>query len=391
MIVTLLDTVPPSPAHSRVNIVVACSGAVDSEPLAPRTPVQPPLPVQDAAFVDDHASVEMPPGASESGLAVRISVGSGGGFAVTVTLFEIVPPLPVQASVKVVVVASAPVDSVPLVDFVSLQPPLAMQLVAFVDDQLSIEGSPVVTESGLAVSVKVGAGYETVTVAVRETVPPSPVQVSVKEVVVARGPVVSVPLAGRGPLQPPLAVQEVAYFVDQLSFETAPGGTDAGFTLKYATRGLQPVQEVVSAAMTRCANTASTAIAASESAIAPDAVVFERAFTITFPIFKTRQGMRARPPCAMSLKAEAARRQLEKYRRTYVTHSPLRWMEPATLCTTLDRVQRRSTRQMSEILTIQSTLKNCSSPNSTTAGCAADAVGSPSRCAHSRACARHAA
>jgi hypothetical protein len=179
VIVTLLDTVPPSPAQSRVNVVVACSGAVDSEPLVSRTPVHPPLAVQDAAFVEDHARVEMPPGASESGLAVSVSVGVGGGFAVTVTLREIVPPLPVQASVKVVVAASAPVDSVPLVDFVPLQPPLAMQLVAFVDDQLSIEESPVVTESGLAVSVKVGAGYETVTVLVCESDPPLPMQVSV--------------------------------------------------------------------------------------------------------------------------------------------------------------------------------------------------------------------
>lgn len=158
VIVTLLDTVPPSPAHSRVNIVVACSGAVHSEPLASRTPVHPPLPVQDAAFVDDHARVEMPPGASDSGLAVSVSVGIGGGFAVTMTLCEIVPPLPAQVSVKVVVDASGPVGSVPLVGFASLQPPLALQLVAFVDDQLSIVASPVVTESGLAVSVKVGAG-----------------------------------------------------------------------------------------------------------------------------------------------------------------------------------------------------------------------------------------
>ena len=129
--------------------------------------------------MEDHASAELLPGASDSGLAVSVSVGIGGGFAVTVTLREIVPPLPVQASVKVVVVASEPVDCVPLVAFASLQPPLAMQLVAFVDDQVSIEDSPVVTEGGLAVSAKVGAGYETVTVLVCESDPPSPMQVSV--------------------------------------------------------------------------------------------------------------------------------------------------------------------------------------------------------------------
>jgi len=85
----------------------------------------------------------------------------------------------VQASVKVVVAASAPVDCVPLVALTSLQPPLATQLVVFVDDQVIIEDWPVVTESGLAVSVNVGAGYETVTVRVCDSDPKSPMQVSV--------------------------------------------------------------------------------------------------------------------------------------------------------------------------------------------------------------------
>jgi hypothetical protein len=102
-----------------------------------------------------------------------------------------------------------------------------------------------------------------------------------------------VPLVGRGPLQPPLAVQDVVYFVDQLSFETPPGITVVGFTLKYATRGLQVAQEVVSAAATLRANNASAASAVSESAQAPSPAVVDRALTIKFPGCKACRGMRA--------------------------------------------------------------------------------------------------
>ena len=75
---------------------------------------------------------------------------------------------------------SGPVDSEPLVDFDPVQPPLAVQEVAFVEDQLSVEAPPVVTDVGLAASVSVGAGGGiTVTVTLCDTVPPSPEQASV--------------------------------------------------------------------------------------------------------------------------------------------------------------------------------------------------------------------
>ena len=53
---------------------------------------------------------------------------------------------------------SAPVDCEPLVGLAPVPPPLAVQEVAFVEDQVSVEAAPVVTEVGLAVSVSVGAG-----------------------------------------------------------------------------------------------------------------------------------------------------------------------------------------------------------------------------------------
>ena len=71
---------------------------------------------------------------------------------------------------------SGPVDSEPLVDLDPVQPPLAVQEVAFVEDQVSVEAPPVVTDVGLAVSVSVGAGGGiTVTVTLCDVVPPSPV------------------------------------------------------------------------------------------------------------------------------------------------------------------------------------------------------------------------
>ena len=55
---------------------------------------------------------------------------------------------------------SAPVPWVPLVALVPLQAPLAEQVVALVDDQLSVLAWPLSTLDGLAVRVTVGAGAE---------------------------------------------------------------------------------------------------------------------------------------------------------------------------------------------------------------------------------------
>jgi len=77
------------------------------------------------------------------------------------------------------VVAAGETLSVPLVAFVPDQPPLAVQEVASVLDQVSIKEPPGAIAVGLAERVAVGA-ESTVTVALAGAlVPPVPVQVSV--------------------------------------------------------------------------------------------------------------------------------------------------------------------------------------------------------------------
>jgi hypothetical protein len=90
-----------------------------------------------------------------------------------------VPSAPVQVSVKVVVFVRETL-CVPLVAFVPVQPPLAVQEVALVLDQVRVELLPGSIVVGIAVSVTVGtAAAVTVTVAlVGEVVPPAPEQVS---------------------------------------------------------------------------------------------------------------------------------------------------------------------------------------------------------------------
>jgi hypothetical protein len=72
---------------------------------------------------------------------------------------------------------SRPVDSSPEVSLSPDQPPEAVQVVAFVEDQVSIENPPLVTDVGFAASDTVGAGGNTVTATVALALPPEPVQV----------------------------------------------------------------------------------------------------------------------------------------------------------------------------------------------------------------------
>ena len=82
-----------------------------------------------------------------------------------------------QVSVNFVVAVSAGVVAVPAVPSVPLQPPEALQDVAFVDDHERAEAAPLFTLLGLAAKVTVGAGLFTVTTATCEALPPDPVQV----------------------------------------------------------------------------------------------------------------------------------------------------------------------------------------------------------------------
>lgn len=64
---------------------------------------------------------------------------------------------------KPVVALSAPVLALPLVGSPPDQPPLAVQLLALVEDQLSVAEPPLLTLAGLALKLTVG-GAATLTV-----------------------------------------------------------------------------------------------------------------------------------------------------------------------------------------------------------------------------------
>jgi hypothetical protein len=68
-----------------------------------------------------------------------------------------------QVSVKLVVALKGPVDALPFVDCAPDQPSEAVQLVAFVELQVSVEESPAVIACGFAVSSTVVTAGPTAT------------------------------------------------------------------------------------------------------------------------------------------------------------------------------------------------------------------------------------
>jgi len=114
----------------------------------------------------------------------KLCAPTGGDEIVTVADALLVPPEPVQARLKVLVLVKATVDWLPEVALVPVHPlaPEAVQEVALVEDQVSVEVAPFATEVGFAASDTVGAGGGggvpgTVTVADALAPPPEPVQV----------------------------------------------------------------------------------------------------------------------------------------------------------------------------------------------------------------------
>jgi len=78
------------------------------------------------------------------------------------------------------VALNAPVLALPPIDLLPDHPPEAVQLVAFVEDQLSVEAEPLLTVPGFALRVTVGpTGADTLTVTDWVALPPGPLQVSV--------------------------------------------------------------------------------------------------------------------------------------------------------------------------------------------------------------------
>jgi hypothetical protein len=180
-------------------------------------------------------------GATQVSVAVPLLLA----VTVTVALWLAVPPAPVQLRLYTVVALKAPVDLVPLIAWAPLHPPDAVQLVALVDVQVSVEAPPLETLVGLALNDTVGpAGAETVTVADCDAEPPAPVHVSVNFVVAVRAGVDAVPAVASEPLQPPEAVQAVALVDDQVNAAVAPLLTVAGFAVR-VTAGAAVVTDTV--------------------------------------------------------------------------------------------------------------------------------------------------
>jgi len=102
------------------------------------------------------------------------------GLTVTVTDWLALPPEPLQVRAYVWLLVREPVLKLPLIPLLPDQPPEALQLVALVDDQLSVEDEPLLMLPGLAVRLTVGGGgADTLTVTDLLALPPDPLQVSV--------------------------------------------------------------------------------------------------------------------------------------------------------------------------------------------------------------------
>jgi hypothetical protein len=156
VVLCVAGVVPLAPLQVRVNVVVVLNDPVLALPLVGLLPDHPPLAVQLLALLEDQLSVAVPPLLTVVGFALRLTVGFTGAVTLTVTDRLALPPAPLQVSVKAVVALSAPVLALPLVCSLPDQPPEAVQLVALVEDQLSVADPPLPTVVGLALRFTVG-------------------------------------------------------------------------------------------------------------------------------------------------------------------------------------------------------------------------------------------
>ena len=152
-------------------------------------------------------------------------------MTVTVADALVVPPDPVQARVNVLELVNAPLDSLPETALLPDHAPEAVQELALVEDQVSVEDPPLATVVGFAVSDTVGAGGVTVTLADALTVPPDPVQARMNVLVTVNGPADWLPETALLPDHAPEALQELASVDDQVRVEDPPLTTEIGFAV----------------------------------------------------------------------------------------------------------------------------------------------------------------
>jgi hypothetical protein len=114
-----------------------------------------------------------------------------------------------------------------------LHPPLAVQLVALVELQVSVVDPPAATVDGVAVSVTEGiVGCVTVTLTDCVADPPAPLQVSANAELEVNAPVEAVPEDALLPLQLPDATHELASVEDQVRVADAPEASVDGDTAR---------------------------------------------------------------------------------------------------------------------------------------------------------------
>lgn len=192
--------------------------------------------MQDVAFCVLQVSVLAWPTWMLDGDAVSVTTAGGGGVETcTVTERDTLPPVPVQASVYVVATVMLLTTWLPLTALLPVQPPEAVQLVALVEDQESVDDAPDVTVVGFALSASVGAGGAacTVTMAVLIAVCCCAfVHVSVNEVFALRGPTDCEPETAFAPAQPSEAVQVSAPLEVHVSVTFEPGVTVCGLAAR---------------------------------------------------------------------------------------------------------------------------------------------------------------
>jgi hypothetical protein len=162
----------------------------------------------------------------------------------TVVLWVAVPAAPLHLSVNVVVLVRAPVDCDPFGPSVPLHPPDAEQELALLDDHVRIEAAPLATVVGFARNDRLGAAAATVTVTVCEAEPPLPVQDSVKFVVALNWTVACDPLVAFPPVQPPDAVQVVAWVAAHSRTDVAPALMVVGFAERATLGGVSTTETV---------------------------------------------------------------------------------------------------------------------------------------------------
>ncbi|GAB4466198.1 MAG: hypothetical protein OHK0044_05750 [Burkholderiaceae bacterium] len=125
-------------------------------------------------------------------------------------------------------------DSEPVVGFVPLHAPEALQVVALVAVQLSVAALPLCTVPGVTANVSVGAGTGgalTLTVTACVTVPPAPVHESENALLAVSGPVDWDPDSGFCPDHVPDAAHVVAFADDHVNVAAPPLATLVGSAL----------------------------------------------------------------------------------------------------------------------------------------------------------------